>query len=192
MSRSYRTSNVGHLADRRIARDRSGSISYPRVIVRKPAPGDIHPFAARSVREILRHIPIEYIYGLKHIELRSRPASREVGAPYGCYLPREKVIQLFSLPPIWRFDRVSERARREMENFGAKITKFDDHAEIDWRPLENASLDRWFCAVVLTHEFGHHFVEQYQTKRGWIGNITHEEIVAEFHSFRIWDRLLRL
>ena len=49
MSRSYRTSNVGHLADRRIARDRSGSISYPRVIVRKPAPGDIHPFAARSL-----------------------------------------------------------------------------------------------------------------------------------------------
>jgi hypothetical protein len=192
MSRSYRTSKVRHLANRRIARDRGGSIIYPRVIARKPAPGEIHPLPSRAIRKILRHTPIEYIYGLKHIELRPRPSSTEVGSPYGCYFPKDKIIQLFSLPLVWKFNSISDRFQREMENFGAKVTRFDDHVEIDWLTPENARLARWFCAVVLTHELGHHFVEQYQTKRGRIGKIAHEEIVAEIHSFRLWDRLVRL
>jgi hypothetical protein len=122
------------------------------------------------------------------VELRPR-SSKEIGRPFGCYLPSDKVIWLYSLPIIWRMKSASSWLRKGAEEFGATVSDFDDLVEINWSLSDNARLDNWFCAYVLTHELGHHFVEQYKVKRGRNMRTVHHEVVAEIHSQRIWDRL---
>ena len=87
--------------------------------------------------------------------------------------------------------QASSWLQRSAAQFGASVSKVDDHVEIDWLVSENAHLDQWFCAEVLTHELGHHFVEQYKTKRGGNRKSIHHEIVADIHSQRLWDGLLK-
>ncbi len=87
--------------------------------------------------------------------------------------------------------QASSWLQRSVAQFGATVSKVDDHVEINWLVSENARLDQWFCAEVLTHELGHHFVEQYKTKRGGNRKSIHHEIVADIHSQRLCDGLLK-
>lgn len=77
MSRSYRTLKESMLAKRRLIKNKNGEIILPRVIERRPASGDVHPLSKTAIRGILKKLPLEYVYGLKHIELRAR--NSEVG-----------------------------------------------------------------------------------------------------------------
>lgn len=43
MARSYHTDPEERIAQRRALRDEDGTIDLPRIVARKPAPGDIHP-----------------------------------------------------------------------------------------------------------------------------------------------------
>ena len=95
MARSYQTEKPSVLARYRIPRDRDNRFVYPRVIARRPSPGDVHPLSKQALSGILRQTPIEYLYGLKRIELRPR-RNNKIGEPFGCYLPDEKTIWLYS------------------------------------------------------------------------------------------------
>jgi len=191
MSNSYHTEKVSSLANVRMKHDRDGYFIYPRVIGRRPSPGEIHPLPPWKIRNLFRLIPIEYIYGLKHVELRPR-LSKDIGRPFGCYLPSDKVIWLYSLPTIWRMKQANQCLRKGAEEFGATVSNVDNHVEINWSASDTARLDLWFCAHVLTHELGHHFVEQYKNKRGRNMRRSHHEFVAEIHSQRIWAKLQKL
>ena len=182
MTQSYRTDKPSVLARDRIPRDRDNRLVYPRVIARRPAPGDIHPLSKQAITRILRGIPIEYLYGLNRIELRPRRNNR-IGEPFGCYLPDEKAIWLYSLPPVWRMKKILPGFRKSIESFGAIVAIRNSAVEVRWPESESAYVDVWFLTVFM-HELGHHFVEQYKNQRGRIGG-RHEELVANLRSSRL-------
>ena len=191
MSHSFRTRKVTVLARNRIRRHRDGRVAYPRVIERKPAPGDVHPLPKRAVHRFLRLFPIEYVYGLRRVELRARK-DNEIGNPFGCYWTDEKAIVLYSLPAVWRVRRLGEGTRRSVEQFGAKVTvsKEENLVEVRWPEKDGAYMDVWFLSV-FTHELGHHVVEQYKTKKRSNYSRLHQEMVAERHSVRLFADYLR-
>ena len=183
MARSYRTEKPSVLARYRIPRDRDNRLVFPRVIDRRPSPGDVHPLSKQALSGILRQTPIEYLYGLKRIELRPR-RNNKIGEPFGCYLPDEKAIWLYSLPPVWRMKEIPPGLRQNVESFGATVVKVNDAVEVRWLESQSAYVDIWFLTVLM-HELGHHFVEQYKNQRGKIGGRHLEEKVADLRSMRL-------
>ena len=110
MSNSFRTQKESVLAARRIKRNAEGKPIFPRVVAKAPTVGDIHPFTKPQLQRLFDRIPIEYLYGLRRIELKPR-LNNEVGNPFGLYLPSEKTIRLFSLPTEWRLKHLSDSLR---------------------------------------------------------------------------------
>ena len=190
MSRSFRTQKRSRLADRRVGRDRRGNVHLPRIIERRPRHGDVHPADRQMVRGFLQRLPIEYIYGLKRIELRPRPGA--IGQPYGLYRPWEKTIILYSLPMAWELPTIDSTAgefsveEMNMEYmFSADIRERDGTRFVHWPAIELLAM--WFCTTVLAHELGHHHRNQYRFQhRPSVG--LEEEIMAEIHALRIWRR----
>jgi hypothetical protein len=142
------------------------------------------------VRGFLQRLPIEYIYGLKAIELRARPG--EIGQPYGQYRVREKTIILYSLPMAWELPPIDSDGGEfsideiKMERmFFADIRERDGTRFVHWPAIELLAM--WFCTTVLAHELGHHHRNQYRFQhRPAVG--LEEEIMADIHAFRIWRR----
>lgn len=95
MSRSFRTEKESVAAARRIERTEDGGVILPRIVERRPKPGDSHPLPKRALQALLQKIPVEYLYGLKRIELRARWDGMEFLA---CYVPQQREIRLYSLP----------------------------------------------------------------------------------------------
>jgi hypothetical protein len=93
MSRSRNTEKESVRAARGIGRDEEGELSLPRIIVRKPRRGDIHPLPKSILVRLLKHVPVEYFYGLSRIELRARQG--KIGDPFGAYGRDEKAIILY-------------------------------------------------------------------------------------------------
>jgi hypothetical protein len=188
MSFSYRTDKRSRLAARRIARDSAGNVRGPRIVQRRPYRGDVHPLDRQWLRVLIRGLPIEYLYGLKRIELRAR--NGEAGLPYGEYARDEKVIRLYSLPLEWCWytDRVSDVHLRTLRNFDAEVS--EDNGKVHVRWTHRNLLAWWFYAEVFVHELGHHHRNQYrfQNQRGarW-----EEEMLADIHGNRLWRALRR-
>jgi len=86
------------LATRRFPRDRDGGALFPRIVERRPRPGDVHPLAYGYLSALLNYQRVDYVYGLRKIELRPRVSS-QVGDPYGFYRRSERLIVLYSVPP---------------------------------------------------------------------------------------------
>ena len=154
MSRSYRTQKEAVIAKRRVP----GRVGL-RVIERQPASGDIHPLPKRTIRGLLQQIPLEYVYGLSRVELRPRQ-TKAIGKPFGCYLPDEKAIILYSVPPlVWHFPSMRADFRRSLIACHVTITQEADSVRVVWP--ESVLISLWYYAHVFTHELGHHYVEQY-------------------------------
>ena len=190
MSRSYRTQKRSVLTARQISMDSSGRPRLPRVIERKPFPGDSQPISKTFLRNTLRHLPIEYLYGLKRIELLPR-TSAEIGQPYACYLTDEKAIRIYSLPMIWTWeDMFTDIIRQwDMRNrWGAEISRQGDGVMVKWP--DNQCRELWFFVNVFIHELGHHFRNQYpsMTKRA---AKEYEEKIADLHSERYFRHVFR-
>jgi hypothetical protein len=182
MSRSRNTQKEEVWAAERIDRHEDGEACLPRIIVRRPKRGDIHPLPKSILAGALRTIPLEYLYGLSCIELRARQGN-EIGAPFGAYRPRDRVIILYSLPLSWVVSSMPEGRQKEVERFRARVSREGPQWHVRW-PSE-ASLAVWFFAGVVTHELGHHFSEQYKNKRGRIRGARFREMNADLHSFRL-------
>jgi hypothetical protein len=181
MSRSRNTEKESVRAARGIGRDEEGELSLPRIIVRKPRRGDIHPLPKSILVRLLKHVPVEYIYGLSRIELRARQG--KIGDPFGAYGRDEKAIILYSLPKLWVVDLMSERGQEDLEAYHAKVSRQGRQWHVYW-PAD-AGLALWFFNEVFAHELGHHFAEQYKKKRGRIRGVRFREMNADLRSFRV-------
>lgn len=185
MAKSYRTQQPAAAAKRRIALDAEGEPVLPRIIERKPMPGDCHPITASSLRRVLkREVPLAYLHGLDRIELRPR-SSNEVGAPFALYRRPEKSIILYSLPLEWFWKSFpSVKLLAGMQRFFAEVEVSQAGVRVTWPARELLSL--WYYIEVLAHELGHHYRWQNRGRRGNPGLSAHEEFVAEVHSHRFY------
>ena len=189
MSNSFRTQKPAAAARRRLRRDEEGLVVLPRIVSRRPRRGDHHPLSAQTLRRVLRReVPVEYLNGLKRIELRPR-VSDVVGEPFACYLKGEKVIILYSLPRSWSWSsQVSADLIDKMRRFFAVITECPAGVQVEWPAAEVLSM--WYFVEVFAHELGHHYRTQYRIRRGSSRRRRHEEFVAELHSGRFYNALL--
>ena len=190
MSRSYRTEKPRVAAERKLERAPDGKIILPRIVVRRPSRGDIHPLSARALRNVMRHeVPAEYLYGIDRIELRPRP-SEWIGKPFASYLPGEKAIILYSLPMAWMYEKRPEEAfLARMQRFFAFVTEHNSATWVVWPGPEVLAV--WYFIEVLAHELGHHFRNQYRIRRGSARGRRHEEFVADLHSARFYEALVK-
>ena len=181
MSKSFRTQPTRITAQRRIKKDAYGGIEYPRIVSRKPRLGDIHPIDRKLMKSVLQRIPVEFIYGLKKIELRSRQ-DKKIGEPYGFYRYSDRMIVLYSVPSdAWVLDGFYPQWRKAFRNWGVTIDKQGESFLGIW---EGSKLRHFFCAI-LCHELGHHYTFQYDSKNKLIPNKTTNENLADLHGSRI-------
>jgi len=190
MSRSYRTQKESVIAERRMPRDNNGDIEYPRVVERKASRGDIHPLSKSALNRLFRNmLPIEYLYGLKRIELRPRKNSR-IGCPFGEYQWDERVIRLYSLPLEWNLDYFDKELLDSITKYHKNIGPAESGERLIYvKWPEEPMLGMWYYSYVLTHELGHHFNEQYKAKKKRLQTFRHEEMVADLHSKRLTAEL---
>lgn len=186
MARSYRSQKESVTAARRIKRQPDGSPLLPRIVEQAPVPGDVNPLPRKTLQRLLPLHRLEYLYGLSRIELRARKLP-EIGQPFGCYSPAERIIVLYSLPPVIHFRTLGYELHRYLKRFRAIIEKNSDGFSISWR--EPRHMAQWFYAYVFTPELGHHFVEQYKSKNSRIRSRNDEEEVADLHALRISDAI---
>jgi len=134
-------------------------------------------------------VPVEYLYGLSRIELRARK-SEEVGRPFGSYLVDEKAILLYSLPIQWVWQpTLSAEARSSLRGFLAEVTDSDKGTLITWH--SEIFLGLWFFVTVFAHELGHHYGNQYRSRRSLAMARRHEEWLANLHSKRFFMQMRR-
>ncbi len=181
MSRSYGTTKESVLAGRRIKRSRTGERIIPRVISRRPRAGDIHPMGRSHVLRLLRQIPEKYTYGLARVELRARAG--EIGKPFGLYLPRDKAILLYSLPTTWHLPSLSKGMLAGLRQYFPQIEQKKDEVVVRW-PSEPIFM-LWFFYEVVAHELGHHYRNQYRSKRKKSLRAMDHELVADLHARRL-------
>ena len=184
MSNSFRTQKESVLAARRIKRDVEGEPVFPRIVVKPPTAGDIHPLTKSNLQRLFDQVPIEYLYGLRRIELKPRP-NNDVGNPFALYSPSEKTIKLFSLPREWKLKHLNNSIRYSLEKFHAEITEDEELIVVRWRNVEVMCL--WYYCDVFAHELGHHFKTQYYHKNGGFGSYRDQEFVAELHAKKFTD-----
>jgi hypothetical protein len=190
MARSYRTEQPAAAARRRVKLDEEGAPVLPRIIERKPLPGDIHPVSAAMLRRVLkREVPLAYVHGLSRIELRPR-SSLVVGKPFALYRRAEKSIIHYSLPLQWSWKFFpSVKLAAEMQRFFAELDVSPQGVQVTWPAREVLSL--WYYIEVLAHELGHHYRWQNRGRRGGGSFTAHEEFVAEIHSHRFYQVFLK-
>ena len=184
MAHSEHTEKEWVQAARRMPRHKDGSFRYPTVISRKPRLGDIHPVSKSALERRMPGILIEYLYGLKRIELRARRSSA-IGVPFGVYYEREHIVALYSLPLVWELDRLMQGWQECLVAYQANV-KRGAMTVVSW-PSE-AALELWFWDQVVMHELGHHFVEQYRNRNGRIRTRKAHEGLANLHVGRYLNR----
>jgi hypothetical protein len=185
MGHSDNTQKEWLRASLRMPRDEDGAIIYPPILSRKPRRGDRHPISAQGLKMRLPGVLPQYLYGLRRIELRARRSDR-IGEPFGCYLMRERIVVLYSLPMQWKLDRLSDGWRSQFSAYGAEVCKGDQGIAVHW--TNEACLDLWFWDQVVMHELGHHFVEQYRSKNGRVRTRKAHEALADMHVGRYLNR----
>ena len=190
MSKSFRTQQPAAAAKRLVALDEEGAPVLPRIIERKPLPGDLHPIPAAALRRLLkREVPLAYLHGLNRIELRPR-SSNEVGSPFALYRRSEKSIILYSLPLEWFWKPYpSAKLVARMQHFFAAVDVSSQGVQVTWPGREVLMI--WFYIEVLAHELGHHYRWQHRGRRGGGSFTAHEEFVAEIHSHRFYQVFLK-
>lgn len=180
MSRSYRTRRPAQIAASRLSRDPEGRAALPRIVVRPPAPAEVHPLAPDGIRSLLARMPEEYLYGLRRVELQTR--GRPVGRPYGFYRPPEAKIVLYSLPQRWYVPALIGFHAIELSRCGALLQATGTGYWVWW--ADRADL-AYFHYEVLLHELGHHHAHRYRTRRPVPRYTDGREAQADLHVRRL-------
>lgn len=184
MAQSYRSDLTKVIAATRFPRDREGRPILPRVVERTPRQGDIHPLQREHITAFLNRLPIDYVYGLRRVELRAR--TDEIGCPFGYYRRKEKTVVLYSVPSdIWIVpaDKISKET---FESYGAEVRITDESAEIHWKNLED--LAYFLHYIVFLHELGHHFHNQYRSRNKHPRYYAAQEASADRHALKLEKR----
>ena len=157
-------------------------MARPRVIERRPRHGDIHPVPKDLLEALLVIVPPEYVHGLRCIELRARQGP--VGYPYASYRRSEKVVVVYSVPTEWEHRSIPEYEQRSMRRHGARLENRGDAWVVRWDDPEGLAF--WFAFIVIFHELGHHFAEQYRRRKGAVHGRAYEEADAYARARRIY------
>lgn len=154
----------------------------PRVVRFRPRNGDVHPVEATVLRAKLLRLPLEYLYGLKRIELRARPGL--VGQPYGYYRIGAKLIVLYSMPLRWR---PGKDGGLDLILLGAVSSEFiGDDLRLSWRSPQR--LESYFHEHVVLHEIGHHHSYQWRRSRRPALYGRRQEAAAELRADRLREK----
>lgn len=147
----------------------------PRVIVRLPRPGHVHPATRADVEAVLLQLGPTFHYGLRSVELVRGDAG---DLALGRFVAVGRIL-LFDLPlSPWRV-RLRPEAAERLARAGARAS-----ASGTWEWPDLASL-RWFVLHhVLLHELGHHRLQHHRGKRHvrvarTRAHECHAELVAE-------------
>lgn len=184
MTRSYRTDHPRRIAQRRIARDAGGNPILPRIIERRPRPGDVHPIPKRVLRRMLADVPLEFLHGLGSIDLRARK-NDAIGKPLATYHHYHRTIVLYSLPFTWSLPVMPRRLLRSLLKWHATVDTAGGSVTVTWP--EWYQLGFWYFDFVLCHELGHHFSEQYRQRYGRVDGTRCREAVADLRGMRLWQ-----
>lgn len=187
MSRSYRTRPKDVIAQERMPRDSQGRFIFPRIVIRNPKHGDIHPLSRKMIVRAYNKLPIEYFYGLKGIELRAR--SGDIGKPFGKYSYHAKKIILYSVPEKqWNITNPTNGFIEALHRYHAKISNVKDGIIVEWKT------DLWlsmFYLSILFHELGHHYMDQYRCKRKPLKDIYLDEWHADAQMIKLQKHVFR-
>lgn len=189
MAGTYKTMRPNDYALAFSKRDKAGYRALPRIVVREPRKGDVHPLTRVQVRYYLAMVPPAYVYGLKAVELRPRTGA--LGCPYGLYSPREKRIWLYSCPAHeWHFSNEIWHRHKAVLTWGAQIVESHGSSgeiAVQWNDPVDIEL---LLVHVLLHELGHHYVHQYKSSRGMPGTRARHEVVADVHVKKQWQQII--
>jgi len=185
MSKSYRTRQPGVDADLRLRRGEPP----PRIRVREPRPGDVHPIDSAHLRNLLQAAPLQYVLGLRTVELRARPTAT-VGDPFAEYRPREKTIILYSLPLTWTWEGLLHEpsCADSMRRHRASVAVDGTGVSVRWP--SRSRLGFWFWRFVVNHELAHHYRYHYRARRS-LTTGAREEAVADVHAHRLFRAYVR-
>jgi hypothetical protein len=163
---------------------RAGGAYLPRIIERKPRPGDVHPLPPSLLSRFLSWVPLAYLHKLRQIELRPRVSAR-VGRPFGLYDPSEQMVILYSLPLQWTWPGVkaSNGLLRGMRAAGAAVHVEPSAVTIEWPSAQRLAV--WFWGEVVAHELSHHFRRVFRGRRSTGSRLT-EETLACVYGDRLW------
>ena len=159
-----------------------------RVIERRPRHGDIHPVPKNLIDSLLVIVPPEYVHGLRRVELRARQGP--VGEPFAEYRPGEKAVVIYSVPTVWERRSIPGYMQGSMRRFGAHLENRGDEWRVRW-DNDLSGLAFWFAYIVVFHELGHHFAEQYRRRRGRIGGRPYREADADARARRIFHAFMK-
>ncbi len=189
MSKSYRT------LPPRILASRKRESTKTSIIERKCVKNDYHPINRAMIKEFIKELPAEFIYGLKSIELSDRD-SRTIGEPYAVYREDEKSIIIYSVPnQAWVFTSLPQNVRGMYFEHGAEETEKNSSIIITWKT--SLDLAYFMFKEVFLHEIGHHYIFQYRCRNKQPRRELENELVAELHAERlsrnaifydIWDK----
>jgi len=182
MGKSYNTTPPKIKAEKAYNDLKDKLTFYPRVIERKPYPGDTHPVSKQKIQKILPYIAKEYIYGLTEIELRAREPNR--GKPLGYYGIIDQKIVLYSMPKIMRIKaKSSQRLKEYYESYHATVIMDANTINVSWKEAEWK--EYWFLKHVFVHELGHHYSEFYKCRKKAPDTRAQQEYLANLYGDKI-------
>jgi len=138
----------------------------PRVIVKRPRSGYVHPASKAEIVDMLRFFGEECTYGLRSIELLQsglRHHSDEVR--FGTLLVPGRIVLYEQPPSPWVLPgRLSEKAQEKVCRAGASLESMSEPSQtiVSW-PAD--TLRDFMLFDVLMHEIGHHLLQHDKGKR---------------------------
>lgn len=204
MSRSLHTQKLSRRAARRLANPYAtrlegaarlsgrrpvrtcdaGAVQGPRIEVSRPVAGAVQPVTVTLLREWLAALGPASCYGLKAIRLRAETAVAATGIVFAEYaLPGE--IVLFAVPESpWRLPFVVSSGDAVLfRSFGARVDSRAHGSLVTWPDGGLAAFYRW---EVLSHELGHHALQQRKRRRNPVARRADHGSAARLFAVRAW------
>jgi hypothetical protein len=153
---------------------------WPKVLVQPPSEGFHHPAGKRDILDYLRSLGPVARYGLRTVELVRVPFGHEHDLQLGRYEAPGRIILFEQRSAIWRLrTKLSAPLIRSLRRKGAVIFSRAEGTTVEW---VKGALRRFMLEEVLSHEIGHHILQQYKGKRAVriARNRDHEKFAARF------------
>jgi hypothetical protein len=142
-------------AARKVERDGAGEPVMPVVVARNPGKGMCHPLGRAEILGFLAEFELEYVEGVKKIELLAGRVDR-IGEPFGEYDREKRLIVLYALPEgaEWRVRNLSGAAVKSLEDYAGTVLKGRDGVfVVSWK---DPSWQRTMMLIHLTSVLGMH------------------------------------
>ncbi len=146
-------------AERKVKRDEAGAPVMPVVVARNPGKGMCHPLGRAKIMEFLAEYELEYVEGLKKIELLAGRVDR-IGDPFGEYDREKRLIVLYALPEgaEWRVRNLSASTVRFLKRYEGEVVEGADGVfVVSWK---DPSWQRTMMGLCLIGFLGLHAAQE--------------------------------